>query len=279
LEFTQMAQYAVDCVPAPVILVEHDITYDLYSQLLALEEDWDMRRQWKRWRRFETAAWKQMTRVVTMSEKDCAAVSGARAVALPNGVDLERFRPSGREPEPRRLLFIGSFAHLPNLLAVEFFLKQVWPLLPDITLHIIAGGRHEYYLERYRDRVTVNLAQPGIELEGFVSDVRPAYERATVVVAPLIASAGTNIKILEAMAMGKPVVSTPAGVNGLDLVAGEDFILAQHAAEMAQAIERLLAEPQAREHLGAAARSRVERDFGWDDIARRQADLYRELMA
>jgi glycosyltransferase involved in cell wall biosynthesis len=279
LEFTQMAQYAADCAPAPVILVEHDITYDLYSQLLALEEDWDVRRQWKRWRRFETAAWKQMTRVVTMSQKDCAAVSGARAVALPNGVDLERFRPSGREPEPRRLLFIGSFAHLPNLLAIEFFLNQVRPLLPDATLHIIAGARHEYYLERYRDRVTLNLDQPGVELEGFVSDVRPAYERAAVVVAPLIASAGTNIKILEAMAMGKAIVSTLAGVNGLDLVAGEDFVLAPGAAEMAQAIESLLSAPLARERLGAAARSRVELEFGWDDIARRQAELYRELMA
>jgi glycosyltransferase involved in cell wall biosynthesis len=279
LEFTQMAQYAADCAPAPVILVEHDITYDLYSQLLALEDDWDMRRQWKRWRRFETAAWKRMTRVVTMSQKDRAAVSGAPAVALPNGVDLERFRPSGREPEPRRLLFIGSFAHLPNLLAAEFFLNQVWPLLPDATLHIIAGARHEYFLERYRDRVTLDLNRPGVELEGFVSDVRPAYERAAVVVAPLIASAGTNIKILEAMAMGKAIVSTPAGVNGLDLRPGDDFVLTPDAAEMAQAIERLLADAPERERLGAAARSRVEREFGWDEIARRQAELYREVMA
>ena len=106
LEFTQMAQYAADCRPAPTILVEHDITYDLYAQLLALDEDWDTRRQWKRWRSYETAAWKQMTRVVTMSEKDRLAVSGARAIALPNGVDLDRFRPSERQPEPRRLLFI-----------------------------------------------------------------------------------------------------------------------------------------------------------------------------
>ena len=279
LEFTQMAQYAADCSPAPTILVEHDITFDLYAQLLAVEEDWDMRRQWKRWRSFETAAWKQMTRVVTMSEKDRLAVSGARAITLPNGVDLERFRPSGRQPEPRRLLFIGSFAHLPNLLAAEFFLNQVWPLLSDAQLHIVAGARPEFYLERYRDRVTLNLSQPGIDLEGFVADVRPAYERAAVVVAPLIASAGTNIKILEAMAMGKAVVSTPAGVNGLDLAPGEDFILAPTAAAMAQAIEGLLAEPLHRERLGAAARRRVEREFGWDRIARRQAELYRELMA
>jgi glycosyltransferase involved in cell wall biosynthesis len=278
LEFTQMAQYAADCRPAPTILVEHDITYDLYSQLLAFDDDWDLRRQWKRWRRFETAAWRSMARVVTMSEKDRTAVSGARAIVLPNGVDLDRFRPSNREPEPRRLLFIGSFAHLPNLMAAEFFLNEVWPLLHDGQLHIVAGARPEFFLERYRDRVTLKLDQPGIEVEGFVSDVRPAYERAAVVVAPLIASAGTNIKILEAMAMGKAVVSTRAGVNGLDLTPGEDFILAPNAPAMAYAIEELLADPQRRTSLAAAARSRVEREFGWDQIAQRQADLYRELM-
>jgi glycosyltransferase involved in cell wall biosynthesis len=282
LEFTQMAQYAADCAPAPAILVEHDITYDLYSQLLSLEEDWDMRRQLKLWRRFETAAWKQMRRVVTMSQKDRLTVSGAsalaRPIALPNGVDLERFRPSDTEPEPRRLLFIGSFAHLPNLLAVEFFLGQVWPLLRGAKLHLVAGARPEFFLERYRDRVTLDLDRPGIELEGFVADVRPAYERAAVVIAPLVASAGTNIKILEAMAMGKAIVSTPAGVNGLDLSPGEDFLLAPNASAMATEIQRLLDEPDLRNRVGDAARSRVEREFGWDQIARRQVELYRELI-
>src|SRR5260221_2749340 len=149
LEFTQMAQYAPDCKPAPTLLVEHDITFDLYEQLLRLNEDWELRRQLERWRRFETAAWRNVNCVVTMSEKDRRLVSaGARAVALENGVDLERFRPSAAEPEPKRLLFIGSFAHLPNVLALEFFIKQVWPLLDRLepTLHVIAGMRHEYFL-------------------------------------------------------------------------------------------------------------------------------------
>src|SRR5439155_1142770 len=156
----------------------------------------ELRRQLERWRRFETAAWRNVNCVVTMSEKDRRLVTaGARAVALENGVDLERFRPSGAEPEPDRLLFIGSFAHLPNLLALEFFVKCVWPLF-DATLHVIAGMRHEYFLEFYKDRVAVDLRHPRIVVEGFVADVRPAYERAAIVLAPLMASAGTNIKIL-----------------------------------------------------------------------------------
>src|SRR5439155_26507699 len=143
----------------------------------------ELRRQLERWRRFETAAWRNVNCVVTMSEKDRRLVTaGARAVALENGVDLERFRPSGAEPAPNRLLFIGSFAHLPNVLALEFFVQQVWPLLDSIepTLHVIAGMRHEYFLEFYKDRATVDLRGPRIEVEGFVADVRPAYERAAI---------------------------------------------------------------------------------------------------
>ena len=216
---------------------------------------------------------KTVDRVVTMSEKDRRIVTNTPAVALPNGVDLDRFRPTALPPDPRRILFIGSFAHRPNVMAMEFFLREVWPLLRGATLHIIAGARHEQYT------VDADLTQPGIELDGFVADVRPAYQRAALVVAPLVASAGTNIKVLEAMAMGKALVSTPAGVNGLDLTPGEDFVLAHTAAEMAAAIEKLLNEPAARAAIERAARARVERDYSWDSIARSQSALYRDLLA
>ena len=114
-------------------------------------------------------------------------------------------------------------------------------------------------------------------MEGFVSDVRPAYERAAIVVAPLVALAGTNLKILEAMACGRPVISTPAGVNGLDLIADVDFILVRTGQEMADAIARLFASPEECRRLAAAGRRRVEESYGWDSIARRQNELYREL--
>jgi GT2 family glycosyltransferase/glycosyltransferase involved in cell wall biosynthesis len=281
LEFTQMAQYAADCAPAKTVLVEHDVTLDLYQQLLAQGDDWELRRQLDRWIRFETAAWKQVDRVVAMSEKDRALVAGrGHAVCLPNGVDLERFSPTVDAPDPRRLLFIGSFAHLPNVLAVDFFLREVWMQLKagGAALHIIAGARHQYYLDRYHDRVQPELAQSGIEIEDFVADVRPAYRRATLVVAPLVASAGTNIKIMEAMAMGKAIVSTPAGINGLDLNPGVDVMVANTGAEMARAILDLLENPARRQAMEREARAAVERSFGWDVIARSQKRLYEELM-
>lgn len=284
LEFTQMAQYAARCAPAKTILVEHDVTLDLYQQLLAQGDDWELRHQLERWIPFEIAAWHTVDRIVIMSEKDRTlalreGVPSTRAVALPNGVDLDRFQPSADRADPRRLLFIGSFAHLPNVLAVDFFLRVVWPKLKSsgIRLHIIAGASPQYYLDRYQDRVRLDLSERGLEVEDFVADVRPAYRRATIVIAPLLASAGTNIKIMEAMAMGKAIVSTPAGINGLDLQPGKDLIVANTGSEMAAAISELLDNAARRESIERQARLTVERRFNWDAIAAEQKRIYEEL--
>jgi glycosyltransferase involved in cell wall biosynthesis len=262
-----MAIYASDVKGAKTILVEHDITYDLYAQMLAREEDWETRRQYERWLTFEHAAWKMVDRVVTMSEKDRRLVEGA--VTIANGVDLERFRPSARDPEPRRMLFIGSFAHKPNVLALEFFLRDVFPKLQGATLHVIAGNRHQRFWD---------LKQERVEVEGFVADVRPAYERASIVIAPLVASAGTNIKIMEAMAMSKAIVSTSAGIHGLDLEPGRDAIVTDDPEEMAAEIQRLFDSADDRRALERHARATAERVYGWDAIAVGQRKLYEDLM-
>jgi glycosyltransferase involved in cell wall biosynthesis len=278
-----MAQYAADCHPAKTILVEHDITFDLQQQLIATSNGtgavrWEMEHQSQKWRDFETGAWKTVNCVVTMSTKDEGAVVNAeRTVCLPNGVDTERFQPSGIAALPRRLLFIGSFAHLPNLLALEFFLREVWPLLgTGFTLHVIAGPRPDYFLEFHRSRVSIDLTMPGIELEAFVADVRSAYGRAEIVLAPLTASAGTNIKVLEALAMGRAVVSTPAGINGLDLVPDQEAAVTGSASEMVTKILALSSDPVARRNLEANARNAALR-YDWSQIARKQSQLYNAL--
>jgi GT2 family glycosyltransferase/glycosyltransferase involved in cell wall biosynthesis len=279
LELTVMAQYARDCAPARTILVEHDITFDLQQQIVREQGDWAARQEHPRWVSFETAAWQAVDCVVTMSEKDRRRIVGTRAVCLPNGVDLERFRPGAGSPDPGRLLFIGSFAHLPNLLAVDFFVREAWPALAHLapTLHIIAGANPQYYLQHHRDRVTVDPDQPGVELEAFVPDVRPAYERAEIVIVPLPVSAGTNIKVLEALAMGKAVVSTPAGINGLDLRPGRDVLVAGNAREFAAAVELLLRDSARRAAMERNARAGVERKYDWNAIASQQCRLYREM--
>ena len=270
LEWTQMAQYTPECAPAATVLVEHDITFDLYEQLANQNEgDREVRTQLERWRTFETSAWKLVNRVVTMSEKD-RAMAGPRAIALPNGVDIERFTPSQEPVKHNSLLFIGSFAHHPNRSAMLWFVDHVWPLLSHLnpTLHIIAGKDHQPWVERFQ--------LPGITVEGFVSDVRPAYRQASVIIAPLIASAGTNIKILEAMAMGKAIVSTTAGVNGLTV---QGVAIADNPHAFAEAILHFFADSTERLQAGAAARLCVEQRYSWPNIGILQSALYRELGA
>src|SRR6185369_10118184 len=123
--------------------------------------------------------------------------------------------------------------------------------------HVIAGQRHQRFWD---------LQHPGVEVEGFVSDVRDAYRRATVVIAPLVASAGTNIKIMEAMAMGKAIVSTEAGVHGLELERDRDAIVTDSADDMASVILHLIAHPEDRVALERHARATAERLYDWDAI-------------
>ncbi len=284
LEYTQMAVYAKDCRPAHTILVEHDVTFDLYAQFLKQGEDWETRQQFERWMSFEKQAWKDVDAVVVMSEKDRGTVSLSSAVTLANGVDLERFTPSPTQaPEPRRVLFIGAFSQLPNILAIEFFLRDAWPHVlaaePGARLHIIAGKNHRSSLERASDKARLDLDQPGIEIEDFVSDPRLAYRRAEVVIAPLLASAGTNIKIMEAMAMGRAIVSTPGGINGLDeLRDGQEVVVRESGEAMAAAIVELFRDPSRRQEIERRARAAAERWYGWDAIAVRQRELYERLL-
>jgi len=275
LEFTQMAAYARDCAPAKTLLVEHDVTLDLYAQLLEQKEDYETRLQYERWLKFERAAWKAVDRVVAMSDKDARGISQPNSVVLGNGVDLERYQPSAETPERGRLMFLGSFNHLPNVMAIDWFLREVWPKLSGFTLHVIGGKDPDFFLTRYADRCSPPLRQSGVELEGFVADPRPAYRRAEIVIAPLLASAGTNIKIIEAMAMGKAIVSTPAGMNGLDdLLAG---VRVASAAEDFAAHINALRDRVIREALERSAREKVAA-YGWSAIGEKQKALYQSLM-
>ena len=154
-------------------------------------------------------------------------------------------------------------------MALEFFLRDVFPRLENVTLHVIAGQRHQRFWD---------LQHPGVEVEGFVSDVRPAYQRATLVIAPLVASAGTNVKILEAMAMGKAIVSTEAGIHGLELGRGSRRRGDGLGGSDGGGDHAAAGGPEERAAIEAHARQTAERVYGWDAIAREQKKLYESLL-
>ncbi len=274
VEYAMLAEYRGQ------ILVEHDVTFDLYRQVLERTRTpgawWD----WWRWRRLETVAARRFSRLVTMSEKDRALLGTPQALVIANGVDLRRFRP---EPEPpgMRLLFIGSFRHFPNVAAYRFFVEEVWPRLargfPEMTLTVVAGPDALVY---WRQATSEREPAPPerVRLLEFVRDVRPLYVEANIVLVPVPVSAGTNIKVLEAMAMERAVVSTSAGCAGLGLVHGESVWIADNAEAFAAGVARLAQDGDLRNALARAARRRAEEHFSWDRLGAAQRALWRELL-
>jgi glycosyltransferase involved in cell wall biosynthesis len=272
VEYTQLAEYSGD------ILVEHDVTFDLFTQIARRERTlsaaWDA---W-RWRRFEMDAVHRFRRTVVMSEKDAAILKSG--VVLENGVDLERFRPEP-EVEGERLLFIGSFRHFPNIAAYRFFIEQVWPLLrdkfPAMTVTVVCGPDHLTYWRAFADSPEPKPDER-IELFGFVADVRPLYVGANLVLVPTTVSAGTNVKVLEAMAMRRAVVSTSSGCAGLGLLHGHSVWVGDSQESFAAGIATLIRDPERRREIAEAAYLHAQRKFDWRAIGERQRELLRRLL-
>jgi ribosomal protein S18 acetylase RimI-like enzyme len=195
-------------------------------------------------------------------------------------VDLARFAPEIERPGAR-LLFIGSFRHFPNIVAYRFFVEQAWPILrqssPEIKLTVVAGPDPLFYWREHTGLLSIPTGDR-IQLLDFVSDVRPLYVEANLVLVPTLVSAGTNLKVLEGMAMERAIVSTSSGCAGLGLQHCVNVWIADTAADFALAIRTLLGNRDLRERIAAAGREYVERHFDWKAIGQRQRALLRELM-
>jgi polysaccharide biosynthesis protein PslH len=263
VEYTHLSTYRGD------VLVEHDVTFDLYAQVFAQQRTLRARWDWFRWWWFERRAVSRYRAVVTMAEKDRPLLDVPHVRVIPNGVDLARFRP---EPERtgRRMLFVGSFAHFPNVVAYRWMAEEVLPLLSNVELTAVTGQDPELYYEAPE--------HPCIRRFDFVRDVRPLYAEANIVVVPTRVSAGTNLKVLEAMAMQRAIVSTSSGCAGLGLVHSESVWIADTAADFAAGVHRLLADNELRERLARNARAHAETEYGWNRIADSQRALWNELL-
>ena len=269
VEYTQLAEYGGD------ILVEHDVTFDLFMQIARRERTFTSAWDLLRWRRFERRAVARFPRVAVMSGKDAEMLGKGEIV--PNGVDLDRFRPEPEAPG-ERLLFIGSFRHFPNIAAFRFFTEKVWPLLvdkfPRMEVTAVCGPDYLTYWRAFAG-TPEPPSNPRVHLLGFVSDVRPHYVESNLVLVPTTVSAGTNVKVLEAMAMRRAAVSTTSGCAGLGLLHGHSVWIGDTPEAFAAGIATLIADPERRAQIADAAHAHAKRHFDWAAIGERQRALLR----
>jgi sugar transferase (PEP-CTERM/EpsH1 system associated) len=206
--------------------------------------------------------------VVAVSENDRDAflqyVDAKRISVIPTGVDTEFFRPSAEPEQPNTLVFTGTMDWMPNEDGVVYFIDKVFPLIrrdaPDVAFWAVG---------RRPPRRMQALASSSVVVTGAVDDIRPYLSKAAVCVVPLRSGSGTRIKIFEAMAMGKAVISTTMGAEGLPVRHGDNIILADDPADFAHQVVQLLRDPGRRMQLGRAARQLVEENYGWASVAAR----------
>ena len=234
-----------------------------------------LRGQWGKMRRFEQEACRRFDRVIAVSAEDREQMVhdyGINTVFdVPTGVDTDFFLPSGRETiNPHGLVFTGSMDWLPNEDAIRYFVDEILPLIKqhirDVTLTVV--GRNPY-----PSLVELSKSDKSIVVTGRVEDVRPFIEQAAVYIVPLRIGGGTRLKIFEAMAMEKAIVSTTIGAEGLPIKQGEEIILEDTPKGFANSVVRLFQDQDLARRIGERAALTVRSTFGWRRVAESFAEL------
>lgn len=258
--------------PAPTILFEHNVEHMIWQRLARIESrPWRralLEVEWRKMRHAERVFCNDADLTIAVSEDDRtrlqALAPGARCVAIPTGVDTSYFSPSNVTETPDHLVFTGSMDWFPNEDAILHFVESILPRIrlqiPHVTLTVV--GRNP------SARLVAAARRAGAVVTGTVSDVRPFIAEAAVYIVPLRAGGGTRLKIFEALSMGKAVVSTTVGAEGLAVRDGHNIAIADEPDAFAARVIELLRNPDARLALGRAGRHLVETRYSWEHASR-----------
>jgi polysaccharide biosynthesis protein PslH len=273
----------VDCVPAgvPVTFNAHNVEHHLLAKRAQIEPRLAARvflaSQVSRLQAFERRACQRADAILACSEPDAHALRelapGCDVSVIANGVDLDGNRPAPAAPDPDRLVFVGQMGWFPNRDGVDWFLQAVFPRI------LAARPQAQFVLVGKADGYEVPATVAGnVRLAGFVDDLRPDVHAAAVYVVPLRAGSGTRLKVLEAMALGKAIVTTTVGSEGIELEHGESALFADDAEEFARATLALMDSPERVASMGVAARRLAEASYGWDAIGAQLLHRYDGLL-
>lgn len=270
-----MVDYALQAPSGTtLVLEEHNAmtrwAQERYDQAQTIAQRSRAWASWQKSKAYETRMYRKFDLITMVSQEDSHTAIELVAnhyppvEVIPNGVDCTHNRPDLVAHATCTLVFNGSLTYDANYNAIQWFLAQVWPRVrleaPDAEL-TITGSVQGVQLNGLS-------LDDHVQFSGYVDDIRIPVSKATVAIAPIRQGGGTRLKILEAMALGTPVVSTSKGAEGLKVVSGEHLLLADDPERFAQAVLSLLRDSQARQHLADNARHLVETNYDWQQIGR-----------
>jgi glycosyltransferase involved in cell wall biosynthesis len=286
VEFANMASYRYSRPsrsakkPPLLVLDEHNIEYDLQRRTAGSADG--MARlvynslNWRKLGHEEKGAWQRFDGVVLTSARDEQVLSGVsprtRTAVVPNGVNVTQFVPSEAATEADTLVFFGANNYFPNHDALLYFIDEILPKVvarrPNVKLRIVGPGVQPAVLAKQSKHV---------EIVGFVDDLMPYLERASAIIVPLRIGGGTRLKIVEAMAKSKAIVSTRIGAEGIDVTHERDILLGDTPTDFADSIVRVLEDPKLAEGLGRKARELAETRYSWEAIVAQLEKFYASL--
>ncbi len=229
-----------------------------------------LKNQWLKTLNYEREVSHRFDLVIAVSQEDAEMFRKdygiANVIDVPTGVDIDYFRPrNDGQVRPNSLVFTGSMDWLPNEDAMQYFTKEILPLvrkrIPEVVVTIV--GRNPY-----PSLVELSERDKGVIVTGRVDDVRPYIDNASVFIVPLRIGGGTRLKIYEAMAMERAVVSTSIGAEGLPVTPGKEILIADTPEEFAESVIGLLGNRETAQALGRTAATRVRNEFGWEQVAK-----------
>ena len=277
VDFPHAGVLVPEKIDAASIMFTHNVEAEIFERHAARASGiWRLiwADQSRKMRRFEAETLRRFDSVIAVSDRDAAALEKRYALpvveAIDTGVDLDFFtaNPLGPDPEPDggTLVFTATMSWPANVEGIHYLLDEVWPILlrarPGIKATIIGRNPPASLSEKIKER------DLNVTLTGFVDDIRPHVAAADVYVIPLWVGSGTRIKAFEAMAMGRPVVSTSLGVEGLDVTHDEHFLRADNTEDFAASILSLLNDRARSARIAAAARALMEEKFSWSVVAK-----------
>lgn len=230
-------------------------------------------------RKYEESVCNKFDLNVTCSRLDVDRLKticpGIECIDVPNGVDLSYFLPKIVPQVDKSLIFAGGLSWYPNLDAMTFFLKDVWPKLvveiPDVSMTVIGRSPPNWMLE-------MQSQYKNLEVTGFVDDVRPYFDKASVYVCPIRDGGGTKLKVLDALAMGKPLIANPIACEGIDVEEGKDVYFATTADDYIRMIKKVFADKEGRNSLGLNGRKLIEEKYNFVAIGKKLNSHYLELI-